>query len=279
MKIKYLLGIVVFIAFFIGVSSLIQGQEQDIEGGKDHPLLTRMDNYYIDEYEEYEYESHEFYDEEDTEYVIEGHKWVIGYTLKEGIESPGQLKVLKNFVNALKKIGATILLERPVYAKLEQEGKEVWVEVWVSGNGNDYRLTIVEKTVMEQEVVADPKALADDLRNKGHVAVYGIYFDTDSATIKAESEPAMKAIAEMLKQNSSLKVYVVGHTDMTGSLEHNMDLSKRRAESVLQELVSKYGISSSRLKAMGVGPLCPVATNQNEEGRKLNRRVELVEML
>lgn len=279
MKIKYLLSFVVFIAFFIGVSSLVQGQEQDIEGSRDHPLLTRMDNYYIDEYEEYEYDSHEFYDEEDNEYVIEGHKWVIGYTLKEGIESPGQLKVLKNFINALKKIGATILLERPVYAKLEQDGKEVWVEVWVSGNGNDYRLTIVEKTVMEQEVVADPKALADDLRNKGHVAVYGIYFDTDSAAIKAESEPALKAISEMLKQNSSLKVYIVGHTDMTGALEHNMDLSKRRAESVLQELVSTYGISSNRLKAMGVGPLCPVATNQSEEGRKLNRRVELVAML
>ena len=279
MKIKYLLGVVIFIAFFIGVSSPFQGQEQDIEGSKDHPLITRMDNYYIDEYEEYEYESHEFYDEEDNEYVIEGHKWVIGYTLKEGIESPGQLKVLKNFINALKKIGGTILLERPVYAKIEQEGKEIWVEVWVSGNGNDYRLTIVEKTVMEQEVVADPKALADDLRNKGHVAVYGIYFDTDSAAIKAESEPTLKAIADMLKQNSSLNVYVVGHTDMTGTLEHNMDLSKRRADSVVQELVNKHGISAGRLKAMGVGPLCPVATNQNEEGRKFNRRVELVEML
>jgi OmpA-OmpF porin, OOP family len=279
MKIKYLLGIVLFITFLIVVSSLIQGQEQDIEGSKDHPLLTRLDNYYIDEYEEYEYESHEFYDEQDNEYVIEGHKWVIGYTLKEGIESPGQLKVRKNYIDAVKKIGGTILYDRGVCMKVDQEGKEVWIDLWVSSSGSDYRLTIVEKTVMEQEVVADPKALTDDLRNKGHVAVYGIYFDTDSATIKAESEPAIKAIAEMLKQNSSLKVYVVGHTDMTGALEHNMDLSKRRAESVMQELASKYGISSGRLKAMGAGPLCPVATNQNEEGRKLNRRVELVEML
>jgi len=82
-----------------------------------------------------------------------------------------------------------------------------------------------------------------------------------------------------LKQNSSLNVYIVGHTDMTGTLEHNMDLSQRRADSVVKELVNTYGISSSRLKALGVGPLCPVATNQNEEGRKLNRRVELVEML
>ena len=278
MKIKHLLGILIFISFFLGVSSFIQGQEKDLEGSKDHPLITRMNNYYIDEYEEFEYDSHEFYDEEDNEYIIEGHKWVIGYTLKEGFNSPGQLKVRQNYINAIKKIGGTILFDRGVYMKLEQEGNEVWIEVWVSSDGSDYRLTIVEKTVMEQEIVADPEALSDDLKNKGHVAIYGIYFDTDSAAIKPESEPALKAIAEMLKQNNSLKVYVVGHTDMTGTLEHNLKLSKSRAESVVKELVNTYGISSGRLKAMGVGPLCPVATNQSEEGRKLNRRVELVEM-
>lgn len=278
MKIKHLLGILIFISLFLGVSSLIQGQEKDLEGSKDHPLITRMNNYYIDEYEEFEYDSHEFYDEEDNEYIIEGHKWVIGYTLKEDFGSPGQLKVRQNHINAIKKIGGTILFDRGVYMKLEQEGKEVWIEVWVSSDGNDYRLTIVEKTLMEQEVVADPEALSDDLKNKGHVAIYGIYFDTDSAAIRPESEPALKAIAEMLKQNNSLKVYVVGHTDMTGTLEHNLKLSKSRAESVVKELVNTYSISSSRLKAMGVGPLCPFATNQSEEGRKLNRRVELVEM-
>lgn len=120
MKIKYLLGILIFISFFIGVSSLIQGQEKDLEGSKDHPLLTRMNNYYIDEYEEFEYDSHEFYDEEDNEYIIEGHKWVIGYTLKEGFGSPGQLKVRQNYINAIKKIGGTILFDRGVYMKLEQ---------------------------------------------------------------------------------------------------------------------------------------------------------------
>jgi len=111
------------------VSSLIQGQEKDLEGSKDHPLLTRMNNYYIDEYEEFEYDSHEFYDEEDNEYIIEGHKWVIGYTLKEGFNSPGELKVMQNYINAIKKIGGTILFDRGVYMKVEQEGKEAWIEV------------------------------------------------------------------------------------------------------------------------------------------------------
>jgi outer membrane protein OmpA-like peptidoglycan-associated protein len=82
----------------------------------------------------------------------------------------------------------------------------------------------------------------------------------------------------MLNANSSLKIYVVGHTDMTGQLDYNMELSLRRAESVVEALVNTHGIAADRLKAQGAGPLCPVSTNNTEEGRKLNRRVELVEM-
>ncbi|MDH5386669.1 MAG: OmpA family protein, partial [Candidatus Aminicenantes bacterium] len=108
--------------------------------------------------------------------------------------------------------------------------------------------------------------------------VYGIYFDLDSYTIKPESEPTLQAIADMLKANSSLKVYVVGHTDMTGKLDYNMELSLKRAGSAVDALVNTHGIAADRLKAQGVGPLCPVSTNSTEEGRKLNRRVELVEM-
>jgi OOP family OmpA-OmpF porin len=162
--------------------------------------------------------------------------------------------------------------------KIVRDGKEVWIDLWVSSSGADYRLTIVERTVMKQEVVADPEALLGDIRTTGHAAVYGIYFDTDSAAIKPESEPTLKAIAGLLMAETSIKLYVVGHTDMTGTLEHNMDLSARRAQSVVEALVSNYGIAAGRLAAKGAGPLCPVGTNATEEGRKLNRRVELVAM-
>jgi OmpA-OmpF porin, OOP family len=278
MRKKLLLAMLIFILFFYGFSPIIFGQEQDIPGSKDHPLLSRMDNFYIDEYTEFEYDSHTFSDEEDYEYVIEGHKWVIGYTLKEGFDVPGQLKIRKNYINAIKEIGGTILWDRGVYMMVTLEEKETWIDLWVDDDGSDYRLTIIEKTVMEQEVEADPEALSKNLKKEGHVAIYGIYFDYDSAAIKPESEPSLKMIAEMLKQNNSLKVYIVGHTDMTGSLEYNLELSRRRAEAVVKELVNAYGISYDRLKAMGVGPLCPIATNQSKEGRQLNRRVELVEI-
>jgi len=265
--------------FFITLWGVfIFAQEQDVEGSKDHPLLSRMKNYYISEYKESAYDSHEFYDAEDNEYIIEGRKWEISYTLKEGFNPPGQLKVRKNFINAIKEIGGTILFERGLYMKIAKEGRETWIDVWASDDGSDYRLTIVERTIMEQEVVADPKAMANDIEKTGHVAIYGIYFDFDSYVIKPESEPTLKAMAEMLKTKSSLKVYVVGHTDMIGKMEYNLELSAKRAEAVVKELVNKYGISANRLKAKGVGPLCPVSTNKTEEGRKLNRRVELVEM-
>jgi OmpA-OmpF porin, OOP family len=250
---------------------------QDVEGSKDHPLVSRLQDFYISEYEEFEFDEHSFYDAADKEYVIKGRKWVIGYNLKDGAASPGQAKVRQNYINAIRKIGGEILYERGTM-KVVRDDKEVWIDLWVTSDGEGYRLTIVEKAIMKQEVVADPKALAGDIREKGRVAVYGIYFDTDSAVIKPESEPTLKAIADMLKADGALKLYVVGHTDWVGKLDYNMDLSGKRAQSVVEALVSKHGIAAGRLAAKGVGPLAPVAANTTEEGRKLNRRVELVAM-
>jgi outer membrane protein OmpA-like peptidoglycan-associated protein len=268
---------VLFLAtLFVLALPALYGQ-QDIAGAKDHPLVSRLEDFYIDEYEEFEFDSEEFYDDNDKEYVIEGHKWVIGYQLKDGVTPPGQAKIRQNYINAFKKIGAELLLQKGTW-KVVKDGKEVWVNLWITGGGDGYRLTIVEKTAMEQEVVADPKAMLGDIRTTGHVAVYGIYFDTDSAVIKPESEAAIKAIAGVLKADSALKLYVVGHTDMVGKFDYNMDLSAKRAQSVVDALVGKHGIAAGRLVAKGVGPLCPVSTNTTEEGRKLNRRVELVAM-
>jgi outer membrane protein OmpA-like peptidoglycan-associated protein len=278
MTMKFRTKGIIFISLFCLITGLAFSQEEDVEGSQDHPLLSRMENFYISGYEEFEYESHDFYDAEDNEYIIEGHKWVIEYTLKEGLTPPGQLKVRRNYINAIKEIGGTILFDKGVYMKVATNNKETWIEVWASSDGSDYRLTIVERTIMEQEVAADPAALAGDIRTSGRAKVYGIYFDLDSHEIKPESDPTLQAIADMLNANESLKIYVVGHTDMTGQLDYNMELSRRRAESVVDALVNSHGIAADRLQAQGVGPLSPVSTNNTEEGRKLNRRVELVEM-
>ena len=107
--------------------------------------------------------------------------------------------------------------------------------------------------------------------------LYGIQFDFDSAKILPASRPALDEIGKLLTEDSGLALHVVGHTDNAGSLDYNLDLSRRRAESVVRDLVSTYGIDGGRLEAHGVGFLAPVASNGDESGRALNRRVELVE--
>ena len=129
---------------------------------------------------------------------------------------------------------------------------------------------------MAQEVVADAESLANDISSSGHASVYGIQFDFNKATIKSESEPTLKEIAKLLEQNPKLNLYVVGHTDSVGQIDYNMQLSDARAEAVVRALTTKYGVSQNRLDPHGVGPLAPVASNESEAGRALNRRVELV---
>lgn len=138
-------------------------------------------------------------------------------------------------------------------------------------------LDLVETTPMEQKMVTvDAGAMAKSIAAQGTIALYGIHFDTDKADLKPESRPTLDEIATLLQGDAGLKLYVVGHTDGVGGLDYNMDLSRRRAQAVVQELIGQYGIAGGRLKSAGVGFLAPVGSNEDEEGRALNRRVELV---
>ena len=110
----------------------------------------------------------------------------------------------------------------------------------------------------------------------GRVAVYGVQFDTGSTSILPGSEDTLAAIAEMMSELPDLKVAVVGHTDNVGGYDSNLDLSKQRADAVVANLINTYGIDSARLFAAGASFLAPIASNETEEGRALNRRVELV---
>ncbi|OYV71583.1 MAG: hypothetical protein B7Z74_06980 [Deltaproteobacteria bacterium 21-66-5] len=120
-------------------------------------------------------------------------------------------------------------------------------------------------------------AMAAALAQSGHIGLYGLYFDTGKADLKAASDTTLQEIAKLLTQQPALKLYVVGNTDNVGSYESNMDLSSRRAAAVVAALTGRYGVDAARLKAVGIGPVDPVSTNQTSQGRSRNRRVELVE--
>lgn len=121
----------------------------------------------------------------------------------------------------------------------------------------------------------DASEMQSQIAQSGHVALYGIQFDHDKATLRPESAATTAEIAKALAADDSLALYVVGHTDDVGALAYNRDLSLRRAQTVVDALVAR-GIDAARLTPVGVGPVAPVASNAAEDGRALNRRVELV---
>ncbi|HWA29677.1 MAG TPA: OmpA family protein [Rhizomicrobium sp.] len=163
-------------------------------------------------------------------------------------------------------------------ARNQQNGQDTYASVVVSKNNDQIyaELVVVQLKTMENKMV-DAAAMAKGLGDKGHIALYGIYFDTDKTTLKPESRPTLDEIAKLLKSQPKLAVYIVGHTDNQGSYDYNMNLSRGRAQSVAADLVAHYGIDKARLKTAGVGFLAPVASNATDAGRALNRRTELVE--
>lgn len=120
------------------------------------------------------------------------------------------------------------------------------------------------------------KKIESDLEQAGRAEIYGIYFDFDSAVIRAESEPVMEEIAEALRKNPGWQLSIQGHTDNIGGDAHNQALSAQRAESVKKALIERYAIAPDRLTTAGFGASQPKAPNDILEGRALNRRVELV---
>ena len=102
----------------------------------------------------------------------------------------------------------------------------------------------------------------------------GILFDFDSATLRPEAREKLRRLAESLKKYPETEVLIVGHTDSTGPEEYNQRLSERRAEAAAAFLMQQ-GIRPSRIRTMGKGETEPIASNATEEGRQLNRRVEI----
>ncbi|HTM08764.1 MAG TPA: DUF4892 domain-containing protein [Verrucomicrobiae bacterium] len=164
---------------------------------------------------------------------------------------------------------------RYIAAKLSRAAGDVYAAVKVRTE-ETYLVVVDVKPMQGGMVTIGAKEMAADISKRGHVSIYGIYFDTDKSVIKPESKQSIAEIAKLLNEQQSLRLHVVGHTDNAGVLGHNMTLSKQRAEAVVNALVTDYKIAAARLIANGVGPLAPVASNAAEEGRAKNRRVELV---
>jgi outer membrane protein OmpA-like peptidoglycan-associated protein len=149
------------------------------------------------------------------------------------------------------------------------------------GMGTVALVDVVQAEAMETSMDHQPlssEEMSSGIEEHGRIAVQNILFETDSDEILPESADALGTIAKLMNDEPEMTLLVVGHTDNTGNFDYNVSLSMDRASSVVSYLVDEMNISDDRLQAAGAGMMAPTTTNRTEEGRSLNRRVELVEI-
>jgi len=254
-----------------------QASPDDAQGCKDSPLISRMPGSRLTDCDHKEFDQLKVpigqnKDGEDVEKTLEGEvsHWI--YEPREGVS---QIQIFRNFETALKSAGWTIDYDRPADdpADLVGHNRNTWFRLINPGNGG-YEQFVVVLQGMNQEVTADASALADEIRKSGHVAVYGIHFDTGKFAILPDSQDVLQQVLKLLQDNPSLKLRIEGHTDNVGAKAANQVLSQKRAQAVMGWLIAN-GIDASRLTAQGFGDNKPVGDNSTDAGRAKNRRVEL----
>jgi outer membrane protein OmpA-like peptidoglycan-associated protein len=298
------------VAFALLLASSAAAQTRDVAGARDYPGIGRFTGsiatgYQTKDFDAVRLQAAAFKDGKPSDARrIEGRVTRVAYRTNPG---PSILEVSRNFESQLAKAGFETLLAcdtdqcggipfsesidvLPIpqmwidgfnfryYAGVKKDGKtETYAAVLTSINNDNVTAQLIVAVVgaMDNNMV-DAAAMKKGLGDKGHIALYGIYFDTDKATLKSESKPTLDEMAKLLNGQPDLKVFIVGHTDSQGSYEHNMTLSRQRAEAVAGALMGSYKIARGRLYTAGVGYLAPVGSNATDEGRALNRRVELV---
>jgi OmpA-OmpF porin, OOP family len=123
---------------------------------------------------------------------------------------------------------------------------------------------------------SDVATLAKELKDDGRIVLHSLRFVDGKPALLPESEKVVQAIAELLARDPGLKLHVVVHSDNAMPGPASLDLTKKRATAVVQTLTRKHRIGSARVQPAGLGPLAPIASNRTDQGRAMNRRVELV---
>jgi outer membrane protein OmpA-like peptidoglycan-associated protein len=247
---------------------------------KDHAVIKPIPDSTLEDTEFKQHSSYEFEYEQDAKEVeknVKGKHWFFYYELNKEADV-SELEIIENFKQAALEKGGKILKEDDT--KLDftvplPDGGTLWVHLhaWV----NSYELNIIEEKAFKKQLVFGADEMKRKLDTAGQVSIYGIHFDVDKSTLKPGSEKVLMEIVKLLKGYPDLKIEIQGHTDSQGSKDYNLKLSERRAQTVKSFLII-YGIDASRMITKGYGPDKPVTSNETDEGRALNRRVELKKM-
>jgi OmpA-OmpF porin, OOP family len=190
------------------------------------------------------------------------------------LKVPSQLQILRNYENAIIKLGGNKIWIGDQYLcySLKKNSKDYIITVAMTNGNISHDLCVLEIEQMTQEITAND--IMDALNKDGFVAL-NILFDTGKSTVQSESLPVIDQIYELMKNDLILKISVEGHTDNSGDATANKKLSDDRAKAVMNLVVAK-GIDKTRMSSVGWGQEKPIADNRTEDGRARNRRVEIV---
>ena len=206
-----------------------------------------------------------------------GRHWRLRYLFKAGgkvDKSVSAVEIIANYKAAALAKGAEIKYEARNMLTFVLPRSQTWVSV--HGGRGSYWLHIVEERALQQKLTFGVEQIRSALDREGQIALYGISFDVDKATLQLGAEKVLVEIVKLLKA-SNVRVEVQGHTDNSGSPKHNLNLSRRRAETVRSFLMT-YGVAKAQIVPKGYGQTKPIASNDDEAGRAKNRRVVLVKL-
>lgn len=298
---------------YSGSSATGQTLPGDVAGASDHPALPRYEGSTIHGYDRKAYDQVRFLvrpvppccrDDEATA-IGEGQLIDIDYDAPAGRSA---LEIFRNYQKLLadggfKTVftceldackGAPERIARQIHRRASSFGEQRYIAAYRPADGlrvsvaviakSDrqgrvpYELVVLEPKAMQQKIsVVSAQGIARDVEASGRAVLYAVEFDLDKATLRPASDAQLKEIAGWLGAGAG-KVLVVGHTDAKGGYGYNVGLAQRRAQAVVDALVTRFGIDKARLTPVGVGMAAPVASNRTEPGAAKNRRVEIVEI-
>ncbi len=265
----------------------IKNMKRDVEMSEEllkesHPIIKLIPGFIVQRKEIKDYEKVEFYDKKGNVLEKKGKHYFYDMAKNdengERDEGFSGMEILQNYKEAALELGGEILYESSSLLHFYVESKNgiaIWAKVDAAGGW--YYLDIVEEKAMTKSLIFDADTLEKELEENGKIVLYGILFDTAKHTLKDHSISQLEQIVKLMRKNKAIKIEVQGHTDNVGDDDYNMKLSNDRAKQVV-EFLKMFDIKEDRMKSKGYGESSPIADNDTEEGRKKNRRVELIKI-
>jgi outer membrane protein OmpA-like peptidoglycan-associated protein len=259
---------------FFGLLFLITLHPAHLDAQSRNPLLVTMHNYRLNYQESGESSIGVPMASSDIVF-LDGKKTFMQFSYKYNT-SPGAYRVFDNYRNLVKRYGGELIFTEDNFAsyKVVRANKEYWLVVETYKNGQEYTLALLERDVVQFDMSEDEFIAA--LNSRGSISLY-VNFQSGASDLPDGADVALRRITAFLMMNPELQISIEGHTDNVGSTSDNRVLSEARARAVMGSLI-RQGVSETRLSARGWGSERPIGDNSTNEGRRKNRRVELVKV-